>query len=70
VLGLPVAIEFIDLPEVLRGKYQYYTCADIARLQAAGWTGPGHSLPEAVGDYVGRYLVPDRRLGDEMASSS
>ena len=67
-LGLPVAIEFIDLPEVLRGKYQYYTCADISRLRSSGWTGPGHSLPEAVQDYVGRYLVPDRRLGDEIAS--
>ena len=63
-LGLPVAIEFIDMPEILRGKYQYHTQADIARLQQTGWTGPTHSLPAAVNDYVTNYLVPDRRLGD------
>ena len=69
-LGLPVDIEFIDLPEVLRGKYQYYTCADIARLRADGWASQGHTLSAAVKDYVTRYLVPDRRLGDEIASAT
>ena len=63
-LGLPVAIEFIDMPEILRGKYQYHTCADVRRLQQTGWTGPTHSLSAAVRDYVTNYLVPDRRLGD------
>jgi ADP-L-glycero-D-manno-heptose 6-epimerase len=51
-LGLPVAIEFIDMPEILRGKYQYHTCADIRRLQQTGWAGPTHSLSAAVHDYV------------------
>jgi ADP-L-glycero-D-manno-heptose 6-epimerase len=63
-LGLPVAIEFIDMPEVLRGKYQYHTCADIRRLLQTGWTGPTRPLAAAVHDYVTNYLVPDRRLGD------
>ncbi len=63
-LGRPVAIEFIDMPEILRGKYQYHTCADVRRLQQTGWTGPTHSLSAAVRDYVTNYLVPDRRLGD------
>ena len=61
-LDLPVNIEFIDLPELLRGKYQYHTCADISRLLATGWTGPQHSLDHAVHDYVGNYLVPNRTL--------
>jgi ADP-L-glycero-D-manno-heptose 6-epimerase len=62
-LGLPVDIRFIDMPEVLRGKYQYHTCADVKRLAATGWEGPMHTLEEAVTDYVKNYLVPDHRLG-------
>ncbi len=63
-LGLPVEIEFIEMPEILRGKYQYHTCADIGRLQQSGWTGPTQPLAAAVQDYVTNYLLPDRRLGD------
>jgi ADP-L-glycero-D-manno-heptose 6-epimerase len=63
VLRLPVEIDFVPLPDALRCKYQYYTCADVARLNATGWTGPRYSLAEAVSDYVVNYLVPDRRLG-------
>lgn len=63
-LNLPVNIGFVDMPEVLRGKYQYHTCANIQRLLYSGWTGASHPLAEAVGDYVANYLVPDRRLGD------
>lgn len=64
-LDLEPRIEFIDMPEVLRGKYQYHTQADLGRLLATGWNGPVHSLAEAVTDYVRHYLLPDRRLGDE-----
>lgn len=63
-LGLPTAIKFIDMPEALRGKYQYRTLADIRRLRACGWAGPEFTLDSAVRDYVSQYLVPDRRLGD------
>jgi ADP-L-glycero-D-manno-heptose 6-epimerase len=63
-LDLPVSIQFIDMPEVLRGKYQYRTLADTARLKSCGWTGPEFTLDAAVRDYVGHYLVSDRRLGD------
>lgn len=62
-LGKTPDIRFIDMPEVLRGKYQYRTLADISRLKAAGWPGPAHNLLQAVTDYVTNYLVPDRRLG-------
>lgn len=61
-LGLPINIEFVDLPESLRGKYQYHTCADISRLRATGWDGPRHTLDLAVRDYVANYLLPDRHL--------
>ncbi len=66
VLDLPVRIEFVDMPEVLRGKYQYHTCADTTRLQQTGWSGTSYPLGEAVADYVARYLMPGRRLGEEQ----
>jgi ADP-L-glycero-D-manno-heptose 6-epimerase len=61
-------IDFIEMPEQLRGKYQYFTCADISKLRAAGYTQEITPLADAVKDYVQNYLVPERRLGDEVAS--
>ncbi len=55
-------IEFIDMPPVLRGKYQYFTCASIDRLRASGYAAAIAPLADAVTDYVSNYLVPDRRL--------
>lgn len=63
-LGLPVEIEFVEMPETLRGKYQYFTQADITRLREAGYKQDLTPLADAVDDYVRHYLVPDRRLGD------
>jgi len=64
-LGKAPNIEFIDMPEHLQSKYQYYTCADIAKLRASGFTQDITALTEAVRDYVQGYLVPNLRLGDE-----
>jgi ADP-L-glycero-D-manno-heptose 6-epimerase len=63
-LGRPPNIEFIEMPEILRAKYQYYTKADISKLRASGYSRAITPLREAVADYVGNYLVPDKRLGD------
>jgi ADP-L-glycero-D-manno-heptose 6-epimerase len=60
----PPAIDFIDIPEAIRDKYQYHTEAPIERLRASGYVAPVTPLPEAVRDYVQQYLIPDRRLGD------
>jgi AICAR transformylase/IMP cyclohydrolase PurH len=57
-------IDFIDMPEVLRGKYQYFTQADVGKLRASGYTRPLTALGEAVRDYVQEYLMTGRRLGD------
>lgn len=65
-LGKAPNIEFIDMPEHLQSKYQYYTCADITKLRASGFTTEITPLAEAVRDYVQGYLVPDKRLGDEV----
>jgi ADP-L-glycero-D-manno-heptose 6-epimerase len=63
-LGREPQIDFIDMPEVLRGKYQYYTKADIAKLRSTGYTRPMTPLTEAVRDYVQSYMVPGKKLGE------
>src|ERR1035437_738673 len=45
-------IEFMEMPETIRDKYQYFTEANLARLRAAGYTAPVTSLEDAVSDYV------------------
>ena len=55
-------IKFIEMPEAIRDKYQYFTQANLSRLREAGYTAPVTSLEDSVADYVRNYLVPDRRL--------
>ena len=61
-LDVPERIEFIEMPELLRPKYQYSTQAQIDRLRACGYTAPITPLADAVDDYVSNYLVPARVL--------
>jgi len=63
-LDLPKQVEFIDMPEILRDKYQYHTQADLSRIRAAGYVAETTPLDEAVADYVRNYLVPGKHLGD------
>jgi ADP-L-glycero-D-manno-heptose 6-epimerase len=62
-LGQESNIEFVDMPEILRDKYQYFTEATIEKLRSCGYRDNLFSLEESVSDYVTGYLVPDRRLG-------
>jgi ADP-L-glycero-D-manno-heptose 6-epimerase len=64
-LELPPRIEYVPMPDELRGKYQYRTVATIDRLREAGWTRPATPLEDAVADYVRTYLVTGAVLGDE-----
>ena len=64
-LGRPPQVEFIEMPEILREKYQYHTCADISKLRGSGFKDPVTPLADAVRDYVVNYLVPGKHLGDE-----
>lgn len=50
-------IEYIEMPEDLRGKYQYFTQATIAKLRASGFSENIHSLEDGVRDYVVNYLA-------------
>jgi len=61
-LELPQRVEFVAMPEHLRGKYQYSTCATIDRLRATGYGRPATPLADAVTDFVINYLVPGRCL--------
>ena len=49
-------IEFIDTPEDIRGKYQYFTEANMKKLHDAGYEKSFTSLEAGVDDYVRRYL--------------
>ena len=49
-------IGFIDTPEDLRGKYQYYTCANISKLRSVGYSEPFFSLESGIDDYVKNFL--------------
>ena len=55
-MDLPVRIDYIEMPEEMRSKYQYFTEANMSKLRAAGYTEPFHSLEDAITDYVGTYL--------------
>lgn len=57
-LNLPVNIDFIDMPEDIRDKYQYFTEADMNKLKAAGYHEEFFSVEKGVSDYVKNYLVP------------
>ncbi|MFZ9299829.1 MAG: ADP-glyceromanno-heptose 6-epimerase [Chitinophagaceae bacterium] len=52
-------IRYIDMPEDIRDKYQYFTEADMSKLIEAGYNTPFHSLEEGVSDYVRHYLSPN-----------
>lgn len=56
-LDKPVSIEFADMPESIRPNYQYFTEAQMAKLRAAGFDAPFHSLEQGVADYVRQYLT-------------
>ncbi len=63
-LDLPPNIEFVEMPEHLRDRYQYHTQADLTRLRQTNYDRQITPLHESVADYVQNYLVPDKFLGD------
>ena len=68
-LGRAPKVEFIEMPETLRGKYQYFTQANVAKMRAAAPSAStARPLAESVGDYVTNYLETGRHLDDESAA--
>jgi ADP-L-glycero-D-manno-heptose 6-epimerase len=62
-MELPVRIDYIDLPEHLAEKYQYFTKAEMGKIKKAGYNNPVHSLEEGVTDYIQNYLMKNKYLG-------
>ena len=55
----PMDIEYIDMPESIREKYQYYTKAGMERLRSLGCPAAFGSLEDGVADYVRNYLMAE-----------
>jgi ADP-L-glycero-D-manno-heptose 6-epimerase len=62
-LGREPRIDYIEMPEAIREKYQYFTQAEIGKLRATGYARPITPLAEAVRDYVANYLMTGQPLG-------
>jgi ADP-L-glycero-D-manno-heptose 6-epimerase len=56
-MNKPVNIDFIEMPEDLKGKYQYHTQANISKIISTGYNKPIRSLEEGVDDYIKNYLM-------------
>jgi ADP-L-glycero-D-manno-heptose 6-epimerase len=55
-MGLNENINYIDIPEDIREKYQYFTEADMTKLRSVGYTQSFYSLEDGTDDYVKNYL--------------
>ncbi len=55
-LGTSPNIQYIDMPEQIRGSYQYFTESKVDRLRAAGYNGGFTALEDAVDTYVKDFL--------------
>jgi ADP-L-glycero-D-manno-heptose 6-epimerase len=61
-MGKEPNISFVDTPEDIRDKYQYFTEANMNKLISIGYSKPFHSLEEGVNDYVTNYLQQDLKI--------
>jgi ADP-L-glycero-D-manno-heptose 6-epimerase len=60
-MGKAERFEWIEMPDSLKGQYQYFTEADLQKLRESGrYTEPFYSLEEGVSDYVQNYLMKDQ----------
>jgi ADP-L-glycero-D-manno-heptose 6-epimerase len=59
-MDIPENIVFIDTPEDIRDKYQYFTEAEMDKLRSAGYDSAFYSLEEGVEEYVQEFLRNDR----------
>jgi len=55
-------IEFIDTPEDIRDKYQYFTEADMSKLIGQGYSKDFYSLEDGINEYVNDYLLEGRYM--------
>jgi len=62
-LSKPVKIDFVDMPEDIREKYQYFTEANLTKLKQAGYDKSISNVEDGVNDYVKNYLLNEAHLG-------
>ena len=58
-MGLKPNIEYIDMPESIRDRYQYFTEAKMDKIRSVGYTKVVSSLEQGITDYVQNYLMKD-----------
>jgi ADP-L-glycero-D-manno-heptose 6-epimerase len=51
-MGRTPQITYVDMPEAIRGRYQYFTQAKMDRLRQAGYAAPFHSVEDGIAAYV------------------
>ncbi|TGK91959.1 ADP-glyceromanno-heptose 6-epimerase [Leptospira brenneri] len=51
-MGKPVNVEYVEMPESLKGKYQYYTCAEMEKINQTGYPFGYTNLRDSVAEYV------------------
>jgi ADP-L-glycero-D-manno-heptose 6-epimerase len=61
-MDLEPNLEYVPMPEHLKGKYQYHTEARMSKIRAAGYDRPATVLEDAVADYVKNHLITGRHL--------
>lgn len=59
-MGLEPNIEFVDMPEDIRDKYQYFTEASMRKMRAVGFKRSFYTLEDGAKSYVRRYLMKGR----------
>jgi len=59
-LGKEINIEYIDTPEDIRDKYQYFTEANMSKLQQAGYNHSFTNLEDGIKEYVKDFLIPHK----------
>lgn len=61
-MGREPRIKFIDMPESIREKYQYYTQAKMTKFREAGYSKQFYDLEDGIEDYVQNYLMQEKRI--------
>ena len=61
-MGVRENIDFIDTPEDIRNKYQYFTEAEMQKLRFIGYNNEFTSLEAGIADYVKNYLSVQKYL--------
>lgn len=63
-LNKKTVIEYVPMPEEIRGKYQYFTEANLMKLRSVGCNHECMSLEDAIYDYANNYLKCGKHLGE------